>query len=464
MFNKIKLLSAGLFALTVATSGSFAQNFDSISNDVDADLKAALAELNEVREQIREEKIPLSTEINELEKQVQAKTREAERLLKVKDSRTIDLDDLRKQVKSLGDINKYISDRLVEYVNNLNSQMSVSERQKYGEVLDGAKNAPSDVNIDESERLQRQVAVVDMALDRLGDQLGGFSFSGSALSSDGILKEGTFIAIGPSLFFTSNDGTAVGLIEDRTNVADPVVVPLPENFSAGLMGLAESGKGEFPADASGGKAIKIEKQRESYFEHIQKGQIVGYVIISLGIAAVLLGLFKVAEIGGFAECSPKDVQATLDLLADGKPEDALARAREVKGESGEMLVQGVSHYEDKRGVIEELMFERILKSRPRLERFLPFLAITAAAAPLLGLLGTVIGMIKTFNLITIFGTGDARSLSTGISEALVTTELGLTVAIPVLILHGMLSRYAKRKLATMEESAVAFVNGVSTMK
>ena len=82
----------------------------------------------------------------------------------------------------------------------------------------------------------------------------------------------------------------------------------------------------------------------------------------------------------------------------------------------------------------------MLRVRPTLERFLPFLAITAAAAPLLGLLGTVIGMIKTFQLITIFGTGDAKSLSSGISEALVTTALGLSVAIPILILHGTQDR------------------------
>lgn len=88
------------------------------------------------------------------------------------------------------------------------------------------------------------------------------------------------------------------------------------------------------------------------------------------------------------------------------------------------------------------------------------MAITAAAAPLLGLLGTVTGMIKTFNLITIFGTGDAKSLSSGISEALVTTELGLIVAIPALILHGILSRMAKEKLGTLEQTALSFINGV----
>jgi biopolymer transport protein ExbB len=89
------------------------------------------------------------------------------------------------------------------------------------------------------------------------------------------------------------------------------------------------------------------------------------------------------------------------------------------------------------------------------------MALTAAAAPLLGLLGTVTGMIKTFTLITIFGTGDAKSLSSGISEALVTTELGLIVAIPSLILHGLLSRMAKQKIGDLEQTSVSFLNGIA---
>ena len=73
-------------------------------------------------------------------------------------------------------------------------------------------------------------------------------------------------------------------------------------------------------------------------------------------------------------------------------------------------------------------------------------------------------MIKTFQLITVFGTGDAKSLSSGISEALVTTALGLIVAIPTLILHGALSRMAKRKIGLLEQLSVAFVNGLESIR
>ena len=109
------------------------------------------------------------------------------------------------------------------------------------------------------------------------------------------------------------------------------------------------------------------------------------------------------------------------------------------------------------------MVSVILHRKPQLERFLPWLSVTAAATPLMGLLGTVVGMIKTFTLITIFGSGDPKALSSGISEALVTTELGLVVAIPTLIIHGALLRLAKRRISAMELTATEFSKVVNKL-
>ena len=85
------------------------------------------------------------------------------------------------------------------------------------------------------------------------------------------------------------------------------------------------------------------------------------------------------------------------------------------------------------------MYEKMLSAKPALERWIPLIALTAATAPLLGLLGTVTGMINTFNMITVFGTGDPRMLSGGISEALITTKFGLVVAVPALICHAFVT-------------------------
>jgi CBS domain-containing protein len=126
-----------------------------------------------------------------------------------------------------------------------------------------------------------------------------------------------------------------------------------------------------------------------------------------------------------------------------------------------MLTAGVEHIKEPPALIEEVMYENILTAKMKLQRFLPFVAISAAAAPLLGLLGTVTGIINTFKLITVFGSGDVKMLSGGISEALITTEFGLIVAIPSLLLHAFLSRKARGVIAQMEKTAIAFINQIS---
>jgi hypothetical protein len=126
-----------------------------------------------------------------------------------------------------------------------------------------------------------------------------------------------------------------------------------------------------------------------------------------------------------------------------------------------MLAAGVNHIRASRDLIEEVMYETVLTTKLRLQKMLPFIAICAASAPLLGLLGTVTGIIRTFKMITLFGSGDVKSLSGGISEALITTEFGLIVAIPALLIHAFLSRKARGVTAQMETVAISFANQVS---
>jgi biopolymer transport protein ExbB len=123
-----------------------------------------------------------------------------------------------------------------------------------------------------------------------------------------------------------------------------------------------------------------------------------------------------------------------------------------------VLTAGLAGRNEDRETQENILQEAILREAPRLERFLAVLGILAAIAPLLGLLGTVTGMIGTFRVITLYGTGDPRMMSGGISEALVTTELGLAVAIPIMLLHTFLGRRVDHIIGDMEEKAVALTN------
>lgn len=449
------IVLAGAFASPLA-----AQNFSQVSQEVDQKLETSLKELNDVRQQIAEEKLPLSMEVSTLETRVQELLRERDQLLKVKDNRTIDLDALKRQVDQMEDQSDFINNRLNEFINEFEGRINISELSLYQDSIKQGKLAPNNTNLSPVEKRNAQITVIKDALQRIDNLIGGHQYEGAALNSEGVLKEGKFIIMGPTVYFSSKDGSTYGLVETQLNAADPVVIDLPDSIAGNIASTVQSGAGSLPFDSTLGKALKVAKAQKSLMGYVEDGGEVGYVIIALGVVGILLALFKCVQIIGFKVAMPRQIDEILSELDKGNTKAAQDKAQSIGGFAGEMLVAGVVNSDEKRGILEEMLFERILKARPYLESFLPFLAITAAAAPLLGLLGTVIGMIKTFQLITVFGTGDAKSLSSGISEALVTTALGLIVAIPTLILHGMLSRMAKRKLGLLEQGAVAFVNGV----
>ena len=110
---------------------------------------------------------------------------------------------------------------------------------------------------------------------------------------------------------------------------------------------------------------------------------------------------------------------------------------------------------------QELAARAVFRELPRLELLLPLLRTVAAVAPLLGLLGTVTGMIATFAVITEYGTGDPKRLSGGISQALITTELGLAVAIPTLLLHTLLDRWASRILMQLQTDSLVVLHDLA---
>ena len=437
-----------------------AEGFTDVNAEVDRKLEASVKALNDLRMEVAKEKLPLAKEVNELEAEILARGRELDRLERSKVRSAQDVTVLEKKIKTREDQHDYMSSLLNEFVRNFEGRIHVSEIPLYEDATEKAKLALSDTNMSESDQFLSQLDVVDLSIERLENILGGYAFEGEALSEESILEKGTMIAFGPTVYFVSDDAMTTGITQGKANAADPVVLPLDGSLSKGIRTLAEKGKGPLPFDASLGRALKIETSEESYWEHIQKGKVVGYAILLLGSIALIIVIYKLIQVARFKVASSDKVEEVLNRLDQNDKPGALKVAEAIPGASGELLAEGVRHSHLKPGTLEEILYEKVLQPRPKLESYLAFLAITAAAAPLMGLLGTVVGMIKTFNLISLFGTGDAKSLSSGISEALVTTELGLTIAIPVLIAHGLISRLSKRKINALEETAIAFVNGI----
>ncbi|MEM8868334.1 MAG: MotA/TolQ/ExbB proton channel family protein [Verrucomicrobiota bacterium] len=453
-------LIATCAALTLPFAGLQAQSFESASGKAKEDLKAALTELNSTRGEIAAEKIPLIREVSSLEDSVREKTAELERLRRLRDNSDLGLNKLREQVDAINAQNEYAAGLLDEFVRSFETRIDYSEVQLYAAVAEEARLAQDDPNLTQADVFNAQIDVISVALDRLGELAGGYKFQGQALAPTGDIEDGTFVAFGPTVYFASDDSDLAGITFTKLNSAAAAIAIPGESFKASIRDFTANGDGSVPIDPTLGKALQIAKSQDTIPEHIAQGGAVGYVIIGLGLVCLLIGLFKVIEILSFKTPSAESVQAVLSKIEAGDSNSARESANGIGGAGGDLLRKGVEHADEKRGTLEEILYEKILAVRPKLERFLPFMALTAAAAPLLGLLGTVTGMINTFKLITVFGTGDAGNLASGISQALVTTELGLIVAIPSLILHGLLSRMSRQKLGDLEQIAVGFINGV----
>ena len=458
----IVALVAGSVAFGVEDQTPAAKtDFTQASQSVQQQLADSLEELARLREQIVAEKVPLGQKLNDLESELVKVRRDYQQTSRLLDSRTLDLSNLRSEIKSRKEESTYLSNLLGEYIRNFESRLHIAEIQRYRDQLEAAKLAAENSNLSEEEVYTAQAQLLAVSLERLEDSLGGTVFDGTASDSSGSIHHGTFVLIGPAALFQSDDGKNIGTAEQRLGSLEPTAIPFgtPEDVVVATE-FFDDFKGEFPLDPTLGSAHKIEQTKQTAVDEFYKGGMVMYVIAGLAGLVLLVIILKFLHLFTIFTPSPKSISALLKDVAAHNTENALQKAKKLRGPVGKMLAAGVEHLTEPRELIEEVMYEKMMATQLKLKSFLPFVAFGAASAPLLGLLGTVTGIISTFQLITVFGSGDVKSLSGGISEALITTKYGLIVAIPSLLFHTLLSRKARSIGNEMEKSAVALINQI----
>ncbi|MCW5725266.1 MAG: MotA/TolQ/ExbB proton channel family protein [Maricaulaceae bacterium] len=219
----------------------------------------------------------------------------------------------------------------------------------------------------------------------------------------------------------------------------------PGNITAAAAALARASEGSVvmgPVDPSRGALLAIYREFPTLQERIDQGRLVGRVILGLLAFSALFGLWRLFVL--FTTSSAVAAQKRRSSASKGNPLGRVMLAYE------EVKTRDIE-------TIELKLDEAILRESPKLEFGLNFLKLAAGVAPLLGLLGTVTGMIRTFTQITLFGTGDPRVMAGGISEALVTTVLGLVSAIPLLFIHSFAQSFARGVQQVLEEQAAGMV-------
>lgn len=205
--------------------------------------------------------------------------------------------------------------------------------------------------------------------------------------------------------------------------------------------------------------LAIEKQAEKGFsDDIKAGGLIGKIILAIGLVGLALVALRIIFLMMLGSDIQKNTVRVNQLVESDGIDAALKACKKNASSANRVISATLRNIKKERDHIEDIISEAILFESSKIDRFGSAILVIAAVSPLLGLLGTVTGMIGTFDIITEFGTGDPKLLSTGISEALVTTKFGLIVAIPLLLIGNMLSSWALRTKNGLERAALNVIN------
>jgi len=250
-----------------------------------------------------------------------------------------------------------------------------------------------------------------------------------------VIRAGVFTAIA--------DGNFLTWIPETQKLSELARQPSGRHlYVAQSFAAASAGAPPLAIDPSRGAILRVLVQSPTAGERIEQGGFIGYAIIALGLVAGLFAIVRIAYLSLVnrkvkAQCASEDPDEGNPL---GRVLAVFARNRDVDTETLELKLD-----------------EAVLQETSKLERFLWLVQVVSVMAPLMGLLGTVTGMIRTFQVMTLFGTGDPKLMAGGISEALVTTMLGLIVAIPLVLLHTVLSSMSQNVTDVLEKHSTGLV-------
>ena len=254
-------------------------------------------------------------------------------------------------------------------------------------------------------------------------------------ASQEVVRVGVYNLVSNGMYLTF-DGAKIQELarQPDDNLADAQAL---QNASSGIVDF-----GVDPTGPAGGQLLTALIDTPTFLERVDQGGEVGYVIVAVGFFGVFLGLWRMLVLfvmGGKVKAQLKSANANTN--------NPLGRVLKVAEENKNVDTE----------TLELKLEEASLKERPGIESGLAVLKIIAAIAPLLGLLGTVTGMIETFQAITIFGAGDPKNMAGGISAALVTTVQGLVVAIPVVLMHTLVNGRAKAIVQILDEQTTGII-------
>ena len=301
-----------------------------------------------------------------------------------------------------------------------------------GSKLAGASNIPEIEEIERLWAMLQQEVVESGRIVRFNQMV---TKANGEQAEEEVVRVGAFNLISAAGFLEFNDDGTVSELQRQPDA----------RYTGTTSDMLSASPGEtvdFGLDVTRGGILALLVESPTIRDRIEQGGIVGYCIIALGIIGLIIAILR------WFALSTADRKVKAQLKSETASTD-------------NPLGRVLAAYESNRGAdtetVELKLSEAALKEMPALTKGLLFIKVTSAVAPLMGLLGTVTGMIKTFQVITLYGAGDPKMMAGGISQALMTTVLGLCVAIPMVLLHTVVSGKSRKIVNILQSQSAGLV-------
>ena len=444
MIKKIGIAGSLLLASTVVAQAATAVSLDELLQQVKSGRVTDAAENKARLDQFRANR---ATQVNALnaekaeQRRQEQRSAQMEQQFEVNDGRIIVLEqafqDRLGGLKELfGVLQQASGDARGQFETSL-TQVQFADRTDF--LLDFAKKMGQSNRLASLEEIERLWFELQREMTETG-KVSTFSTTVVDAHGEEAIREVTRIGA----FNVVSDGKYLEFVSETGRLVELQRQP-QTRYTSRIGDLTGASSGQFPIglDPTRGQLLGLLVQSPSLMERVAQGKTVGYVIISLGLVGLLMAFWRLLVL---STTSAKVSKQTKNISQPNK-NNPLGRVLAVgsEGSSGDIET------------MELKLGEAILRETPKLNAMLPLLKIIAVVAPLLGLLGTVTGMIVTFQAITLYGAGDPKLMAGGISTALVTTVLGLTVAIPMVFLHTLVSSRARRLTQILQEESAGML-------
>lgn len=432
----VGLLAPGAFAASSAPAEAAATtpklSLEQLLNEV-RQSRGTERLINQEREQrflrARNEQQTLLNEARAQEQREEKRADELRRQFEQNEARLTDLEtDLANRSGDLTDVFSIARQAALEAQASVKNSVVSVQFTDWTEKLSDIASRPHALSISDLETLWLTVLEATVQNGKtVRFQAPVITAEGEELNKD-VIRVGAFNAV--------SDGRFLRYLPETAKLVELSRQP-PARFTSLVAALEDSSEGfqSFPVDPSRGAILSLIVHSPDLKEHIKAGGVIGYFIILIGVIALGIVVYRY-----FVLIQMRRRMATQAEVEQANADNPLGRLHIVAQQAGDISAKSLS----------ARLHEKIGEEANLMHSGMRTLGIFAAVAPLLGLLGTVTGMISTFQSITLFGSGDPRIMSGGISEALVTTELGLIVAIPALLAHSFLTGRANRLVEVLE--------------